>query len=57
MGRASARLDGVYLLAGKRHSDHTTVVRHDGVDGTTNQLIKGVVRDQARGVFQGRIVV
>jgi Fe-S cluster assembly protein SufD len=27
------------------------------VDGTTAQLTKGVVRDQARGVFQGRIVV
>ncbi len=56
-GRASARMDGVYLLAGKRHADHTTVVTHDGVDGTTNQLIKGVARDQARGVFQGKIVV
>ena len=50
-------MDGVYLLAGKRHADHTTVVTHDGVDGTTNQLIKGVARDQARGVFQGKIVV
>jgi Fe-S cluster assembly protein SufD len=56
-GRASVRLDGVYLLDGKRHSDHTTVVTHTGVDGVTNQLVKGVVRDQARGVFQGRIVV
>ncbi len=27
------------------------------MDGTTDQLTKGVVRDQARGVFQGRIVV
>ena len=35
----------------------TTVVTHEGVDGTTIQLTKGVVRDQARGVFQGRIVV
>jgi Fe-S cluster assembly protein SufD len=56
-GRASLRLDGVYLLAGKRHSDHTTAVTHEGLDGATNQLIKGVVRDQARGVFQGRITV
>ncbi len=27
------------------------------MDGTTAQLTKGVVRDQARAVFQGRIVV
>jgi Fe-S cluster assembly protein SufD len=56
-GHAALRLDGVYLLAGKRHSDQTTVVTHEGVDGTTAQLTKGVVRDQARGVFQGRITV
>jgi Fe-S cluster assembly protein SufD len=56
-GHASLRLDGVYLLADKAHADLTTVVTHDGVDGLTEQLTKGVVRDQARGVFQGRIVV
>jgi Fe-S cluster assembly protein SufD len=54
---AKVRMDGAYLLADKRHSDITTVVVHDGVDGTTEQLTKGVVRDQARGIFQGRIVV
>ncbi|HEX3916233.1 MAG TPA: Fe-S cluster assembly protein SufD [Caulobacteraceae bacterium] len=54
---ASVRLDGVYLLADQRHADITTVVTHTGTDGTTSQLTKGVVRDQARGVFQGRIVV
>jgi Fe-S cluster assembly protein SufD len=56
-GSAELRLDGVYLLADKRHADQTTVVTHAGTDGVTSQLTKGVVRDQARGVFQGRIVV
>ena len=56
-GSAELRLDGLYLLADKRHSDQTTVVTHAGTDGVTAQLTKGVVRDQARGVFQGRIVV
>jgi Fe-S cluster assembly protein SufD len=56
-GHAQLRLDGVYLLSGKRHADLTTVVTHEGMDGATEQLTKGVVRDQARGVFQGRIVV
>jgi Fe-S cluster assembly protein SufD len=54
---ASARLDGLYLVDGRRHADITTLVRHGGVDGVTSQLTKGVVRDQGRGVFQGRIVV
>jgi Fe-S cluster assembly protein SufD len=54
---AAVRLDGVYLLSERRHSDITTVVTHAGVDGRTDQLVKGVVDGQARGVFQGRIVV
>ena len=56
-GHAVVRMDGVYLLDAKRHADITTAVEHRGLDGTTSQLTKGVVRDQARGVFQGRIVV
>ena len=54
---ASVRLDGAYVLAGKRHSDQTSVVTHAGEGGVTSQLTKGVATDQARGVFQGRIVV
>jgi Fe-S cluster assembly protein SufD len=53
---AEVWLDGAYVLAGKRHSDQTTVVTHAG-GGVTSQLTKGVATDQARGVFQGRIVV
>jgi Fe-S cluster assembly protein SufD len=56
-GQARVRMDGVYLLAGKAHADLTTAVTHAAVQGETDQLTKGVVRDQARGVFQGRIVV
>ena len=54
---AEVRMDGVYLLKDKRHADITTVVDHVGPGGDTDQMIKGVVSDQARGVFQGRIVV
>jgi Fe-S cluster assembly protein SufD len=54
---ASVRLDGVYLLSEGHHADITTVVTHAGAHGSTDQLTKGVVADQARGVFQGRIVV
>lgn len=54
---ATVRLDGLYLLGDRRHADITTIVTHGGVDGTTDQLTKGVADDQARGVFQGRIVV
>ena len=56
-GGATVRIDGVYLLGARRHADLTTVVTHEGVGGVTSQLTKGVARDQARGVFQGKIVV
>ena len=56
-GGANARLDGLYLVAERRHADITTVVVHEQPDGTTDQLTKGVVSAQGRGVFQGRIEV
>ena len=54
---AKVRMDGAYLVSGRRHADLTTAVTHGGTDGVTEQLIKGVVADQGRGVFQGRITV
>ncbi|MGV8929995.1 MAG: Fe-S cluster assembly protein SufD [Brevundimonas sp.] len=54
---ADVRLDGLYILNGARQADLTSVVDHVGPNGTTSQLTKGVVRDTARGVFQGKIVV
>jgi Fe-S cluster assembly protein SufD len=56
-GHASVRLDGLYLVSGRRQADLTTQVIHAGPDGQTAQLTKGAVRDQARAVFRGRIIV
>ncbi len=56
-GGGKVRLDGIYVLSDARHSDQTTEVVHETTDGSTDQQTKGVVQDQARGVFQGRIVV
>ena len=54
---AHVEMNGAYLLKGQRHFDLTTRVTHGEIDGTTAQLIKGLVRDTATGVFQGRILV
>lgn len=54
---ADVRLDALYALSGSRQADLTSVVQHLAADGLTSQLIKGVVRDTGRGVFQGKIVV
>ncbi len=54
---AVVEMHGAYLLKDKRHFDLTTRVTHGDVDGETQQLIKGLVRDSATAVFQGRILV
>ena len=54
---ASVELHGAYLLKDKAHFDLTTRVNHSQPDGVTQQLIKGLVKDQATAVFQGRIKV
>ena len=54
---AHVEMNGAYLLKDQRHFDLTTRVTHAEIDGTTAQLIKGLVRDTAIGVFQGRILV
>ena len=54
---ASVRIDGLYVLGQARHADLTSTVDHRGPNGETGQLTKGVVRDTARGVFQGQILV
>lgn len=55
--QALVHLDGAYLLSGKTHADQTTVVTHAEPGGAMAQLVKGAVSEQARGVFQGKIVV
>ena len=54
---AEVRLDGAYVLRDRRHADLTSSVRHEGPGGRTDQLARGMVDDQARAVFQGRIIV
>ncbi|AQS41623.1 MAG: FeS assembly protein SufD [Candidatus Tokpelaia hoelldobleri] len=54
---ADFQLRGVNLLAGKTHTDISMEVRHL-VEGTTStEIVRNVVMDEARGVFQGMIRV
>jgi Fe-S cluster assembly protein SufD len=54
---ASCRLDSGYLARGRQHVDNTTEIVHAKPHTTSAEIYKGVLDDQARGVFQGRIVV
>lgn len=54
---AQCNLYGALLLQAHEHADVLTRVHHEVPHGTSRQLFKAVVKDQARGVFQGRIKV
>lgn len=54
---AECRLNGTYLLRGRQHVDNTTLIDHAAPNSTSHEVYKGVVDDQARGVFQGKILV
>jgi Fe-S cluster assembly protein SufD len=54
---AKVGVRGVTLLRGTQHADSTLVVEHDALNGVSRELFKTVVDDEARGVFQGKIIV
>jgi Fe-S cluster assembly protein SufD len=54
---ANAEVLGVYATTGSQHSDHTTVIDHQVGDCNTNQLYKGILDDQSRAVFCGKVVI
>lgn len=45
------------LLRGRQEATLATLVRHDAAGAETAEVFKGVVEDQAHGVFQGKIRV
>jgi Fe-S cluster assembly protein SufD len=54
---ATCSLRGGALVRGRQHGDITTEIEHKRPHGASRQLFKNVVDDQARTVFQGRVVV
>lgn len=54
---AEGRISGTYLLSGKQHADVTTRINHAVPHCVTREAFKGVITDEARGVFQGKILV
>lgn len=52
---ASAKLDGLYLGRMQTHLDHVTTVQHLAPHTTSSQVYKGILYDECRAVFNGRI--
>jgi Fe-S cluster assembly protein SufD len=54
---ADAKISGAYLLAGKQHADTRLVVDHLVPRCTSREMFKCVMDGNARGIFQGKVVV
>ena len=54
---AEAKISGAYLLKGKQHADTRLVVNHNVPHCTSREMFKVVLDDNARGIFQGKVVV
>jgi Fe-S cluster assembly protein SufD len=54
---AHADISGAYLLGHKRHADTRLVVDHRVPNCTSRELFKCVMDDEARGIFQGKVIV
>ncbi len=54
---AHAGIHGAYLMRGKEHCDNTSLIEMAVPHTTCNQVFKGVLDDESRAVFQGKIRV
>ncbi len=54
---AEAILNGVNLTDRKQRIDNYTIIDHLAPNCTTNELYKGILDDEAKGSFAGRIIV
>ena len=55
--RCEAHLYGLYFLKGKSHLDNHTIVDNAKPNCFSNELYKGIMDDEATGVFNGKIFV
>jgi Fe-S cluster assembly protein SufD len=54
---SAADISGAFLLRGQQHCDTTLLVEHRVPHCMSRELFKGVLDGEARGVFQGKIIV
>ena len=54
---ADANVYGLYLMDKKQHVDNRVYVEHAVPDCTSNELFKGILDDEATGVFNGHVLV
>jgi Fe-S cluster assembly protein SufD len=54
---ASLSMEGLFVLSGRQHVDNHTVIDHVAPHCDSLELFKGILDENARGIFDGRIIV
>jgi Fe-S cluster assembly protein SufD len=54
---ANLALDGLFVVSGDQHVDNHTLIDHVSPHCDSHELYKGILDDNARGIFDGRIIV
>jgi Fe-S cluster assembly protein SufD len=54
---AEGVLNGLYVVSGKQHVDHHTVIDHARPHAASRELYKGVLDGHAGAVFNGKVIV
>jgi len=54
---AEVHLNGLFVVKEDHHTDNHTMVEHRAPNCFSNELYKGVIADNATGVFNGKILV
>lgn len=54
---AEARLHGLFVVDGKRHTDTQTSIEHAAPDTRSRETYRGIVDGRGRGVFNGKVLV
>ena len=55
VGGSHCEMKGVYLPKHKQHVDIHTYIEHKAANCTTNEVYRGIMADQSKAVFNGRI--
>ncbi|XGC81011.1 Fe-S cluster assembly protein SufD [Bdellovibrio bacteriovorus] len=54
---SNSEILGVYAVKGSQHVDNTSVIDHQVGDCNTNQLYKGILDDESRAAFVGKVLI
>lgn len=54
---ASISMEGLFVLSGRQHVDNHTLIDHIAPHCDSVELFKGILDGNARGIFDGRIIV